>query len=178
MNARCRQLPVLLLGMLLAMASDAEETKTVIGSSNPDLKEGADALLAGDAVAGVELTLRGLRFESSRRDRLTAMSNLCGGYVMLNKLDLALSYCNKVLAEDDQYWRAYSNRAIVYIKQGRYELAEADLLRGEAIRPNASDLRKVRTLFLDATDPVEPTVTIDERRQPATENEVAESDDP
>ena len=40
-----------------------------------------------------------------------------------------------------------------------------DIDRLEALRPNARTLDKVRTMLLNETDPVRPTVTVDDRRQ-------------
>ena len=155
-------------GLCLALAnSAAQENKTVIGPSNPDLFNGANALLAGDAEEGVRLTLLGLKRESSRRDRMTAKSNLCAGYIMLGQLDTALSYCNEVLEENDRHWRAYSNRALAYIELGRHEEAERDLQKAEALTKNSRTVKIVRSMLLDATDPVAPHIVIDDRRQPA-----------
>ena len=81
----------------------------------------------------------------------------------------ALSYCNEVLEDDDRYWRAYSNRALVYIKLRRFDEALEDILKGEAISPQAKTLQAVRKMYLDATDPVAPSVIIDDRA--ATEGE-------
>jgi len=142
----------------------AQSNKTVIGPSNPDLKYGADALLAGDADEGVRLTLIGLNFATGVRERQTAKSNLCAGYLMLREYDTALAYCDEVLAENDEYWRAYSNRALVYVKIGRFEDAEQDLQRGEAIRPSSRTLKAVRRMLLDAASPVSPNIIIDDRR--------------
>ena len=56
--------PVLLAMTMLAAvqvyAGDEVEAKTVIGPSNLYLYDGANALLAGDPVEGVPLTLKGL----------------------------------------------------------------------------------------------------------------------
>lgn len=145
----------------------AQESKTVIGPSNPDLHAGANALLAGDAEEGVRLTLLGLKYESSSRDRLTAMSNLCAGYIMLEEFETGLSYCNQVLEKNDRHWRAYSNRALAYVKLERYEEAEQDLQQAESLAINARTVKIVRSMLLDATDPVAPHIVIDERRQPA-----------
>lgn len=144
----------------------AQANKTVIGSTNPALQEGADALLAGDADEGVRLTLMGLRYAISSRNRQIGMSNLCAGYLLLNQLDTALSYCDQVLEKNDQYWRAYSNRALIYVKQKRYEEAEQDLQKGEAISPKSRTLKAVRTMLLDKTNPVAPEIVIDDRRTP------------
>ena len=145
----------------------AQEARTVIGPSNLELQQGADALLAGDASEGVRLTLAGLGHASGQRQRYTAWSNLCAGYVMLDELETALGYCNQVLEQNDGHWRAYSNRALVYVKMQRYEEAEQDLQRGEKLAPNARTLKAVRAMLLDAIEPVAPNIVIDDRRQPA-----------
>jgi tetratricopeptide (TPR) repeat protein len=161
----------LIVACLTISSTAAQESKTVIGPSNPDLHDGANALLAGDAEEGVRLTLLGLKYESSSRDRLTAMSNLCAGYIMLEELVTALSYCDQVLEQNEYYWRAYSNRALAYVKLERYEEAEQDLQKAESLASNARTVRIVRSMLLDATDPVAPHIIIDERRQPVEDDD-------
>ncbi len=142
----------------------AQSNTTVLGPSNPNLKYGADALLSGDTDEGIRLTLMGLEFARGARERQTAKSNLCAGYLMLREYDTALAYCNEVLAENDEHWRSYSNRALIYVKLGRFDDAERDLEKGEAIRPSSRTLKAVRRMLLDATNPVSPTIVIDDRR--------------
>ncbi len=163
-----RLLCVFMAALLCLSGADvmAQSNKTVIGPTNPALQEGADALLAGDAEEGVRLTLMGLRYANSSRNRQIGMSNLCAGYLLLNQLDTALSYCDQVLEKNDQYWRAYSNRALIYVKQKRYEEAEQDLQKGEAISPKSRTLKAVRMMLLDQTNPVAPAIVIDDRRSP------------
>lgn len=148
-----------------------QEARTVIGPRNQNLADGANALLSGNAQEGVRLTLLGLEHAASARDRKVGMSNLCAGYVLLDELDSALEYCNRVLEIDDKHWKAYSNRALVYVRMRRYDEAEADLQRGEAIAPNSRTLRAVRAMLLDAVEPVAPSVVIDDRRQPARDKD-------
>jgi tetratricopeptide (TPR) repeat protein len=148
----------------------AQENKTVIGPSNPDLYNGAQALLAGDAEEGVRLTLLGLQNASSTRDRVTGLANLCAGYILLEQLDTALSYCGQVLEKNDRLWRAYSNRALAYLKMERYSEAEQDLQKAESLAPNSRKVKTVRAMLLDAVDPVAPQIVIDERRQPADDD--------
>jgi tetratricopeptide (TPR) repeat protein len=145
----------------------AQSNTTVIGPTNPNLKYGADALLAGDADEGVRLTLLGLVYARGARERQTAKSNLCAGYLMLREYDTALAYCNEVLGENDGHWRAYSNRALIYVKLGQFDDAERDLEKGEAISPSSRKLKAVRRMLLDATNPVSPTIVIDDRRDSA-----------
>ena len=163
--------PVVACLCLLAAIAEGQENKTVLGPSNPDLYYGAQALLAGDGEEGVRLTLLGVKRAASSRDRITGMSNLCAGYIMLEHYAIALSYCDQVLAENEQHWRSYSNRALAYLKLGRFEDTEADLQKAEAIAPNARTVKVVRSMLLDATNPVAPLIIIDDRRQAADDDE-------
>jgi len=138
--------------------------KTVIGPRNPDLQQGAEMLLAGHAKRGVELTLRGLKVAHGTREEEAALSNLCAGYVMLERFDEALKYCEMLLARNDESWRGYNNRALIYINTEQYEKAHRDLLKGEELNPGARTLRIARSIYLDAVDPVAPEVEIDDRQ--------------
>lgn len=165
-----QQYRLLLALVLLAsadMATRAQDSKSVIGPTNLELHDGAEALLVGDAEEGVRMTLIGLRQANSNRERYTAWSNLCAGYVMLEQLETALKYCDQVIEETDGHWRAFSNRALIYVKLRRYEEAERDLQRGEALSPDARTLKAVRAMLRDAVEPVAPSIVIDDRRQPA-----------
>ena len=170
-----RLLPLLLLLGSLAQAqsttgrSDAV-AKTVVGPANADLADGAAALRAGDVEEGVRLTERGLSRAADRRERVAGFSNLCAGLAMLEQFAEALQACNRALQLDDRHWRSYSNRALVFLKQGRYPEAERDIASVEALSPNAHTLGKLRAMYRDAVDPVSPRVIIDDRREaPADE---------
>lgn len=147
----------------------AQESRTVIGPSNLPLQEGANALLAGDADEGVRLTHVGLSQAGTIKERHTAWSNLCAGYVMLGQIDRGLEFCNQVIAETDSNWRAYSNRALIYIRLRQFDAANQDLLSAEAIAPGARTLQAVRAMWRDAVEPVAPSIIIDDRRQPPGE---------
>ena len=90
---------------------------------------------------------------------------------MARQFETAIGYCDQALEEDENNWRALSNRALARTELGDYELARADLERGLAIAPKSSKLREVRGWFLDQTEPVAPTITIDDRREQAGEDE-------
>jgi len=156
----------------LAAAADIEsQTKTVIGPTNQNLYDGAQALLAGDGKEGVRLSLLGLRFATGRREVIAAKSNLCAGYLLLGQYQEALSHCDEVIAENDTYWRAYSNRALVHIKLGQLQEAEQDLQRAESFAKNSRNVKTVRSMLLDLTDPVVPEIIIDDRRKPADDTD-------
>jgi Flp pilus assembly protein TadD len=113
----------------------SQENKTVLGPKNEDLHAGAEALLAGDAEEGVRRTLKGLQYASSLRNRAAGLSNLCAGYAMLDQSEEALPWCDEAIELNDRHWRAYSNRALVYIRLGRLEEAEQDLQKAEELAP-------------------------------------------
>lgn len=148
--------------------NDANNT-VVIGPSNLPLFEGAQALLAGHAEEGVRLTLRGLKVAQGAREHETGLSNLCAGYLMLAQYKSALLYCDMLLARNDKNWRAYNNRAVIYIKTSQYDMAERDLARGEALRPGAHTLKVARAMYLDAVSPVYPEIEVDDRQSQASD---------
>ena len=149
---------------LLLLQAHSQEHKIIVGVRNIDLMEGADALLAGDAEEGIERTLAGLRYAATDKERLTGLSNLCAGYILLERYDDALQQCNEVLSEDDDHWRALANRALIYVLKGRYDKADEDLGRAEELAPSVLTVKNVRELLRDRTDPVEPIIIIDDRR--------------
>jgi tetratricopeptide (TPR) repeat protein len=163
----------LVVGLLFASAAAEAQKhagapidgpKTVIGPRNPLLAQGADALLSGDYERGVELTRKGLAVAQGRREHKTGLTNLCAGYYMMGALQPALDACNEAVELDPNFWRGYNNRALVLMALGRYDESAADVERGIELRPYAKKLQLTRAKLLDATNPVEPTVEIDDRR--------------
>lgn len=140
----------LLLILLASSALFAQEAKTVVGPSNVWLAEGASALLAGDAEEGIRLTNIGLKSAMGKRDKVAGLSNLCAGYAMLRLWQTALEYCDQAIDLNDRHWRAYSNRALVYINLNRYRDAEADIVKGEQLAPNSEKVKSVRAMLTDS----------------------------
>lgn len=158
-----RAVPMVLL-LVCGTQMLAQENRIVVGPKNLPLHEGAEALMAGNADEGVKLTLRGLQLAANASERETAKLNLCAGYALLKQYSTALAYCDEVIQEDDRNWRAFSNRALIYIMLERYAEADQDLIRGESINSDAATLQAVRRMYLNATDPVSPNIIIDDRR--------------
>lgn len=156
-------LAIISAGISRADGSDAP-AGTVLGPRNPALSEGAAELLAGNAEEGIRLSKQGLAVAAGQRERQAGRVNICAGYVMLGQYDAALEYCNMALSENEHNWRALSNRALIHLKMKRFDAAEADLVKGEAIAPNAKAVKEVRGLYMDATQPVSPHIVIDDRR--------------
>jgi tetratricopeptide (TPR) repeat protein len=153
------------------------EMKTVIGPRNVELANGAEALLLGRAEEGIRLTQLGLEKAQGPRERQAGYANLCAGYVMLREYETAIGYCDLALEINDRNWRALSNRALARVELGQYEAARADLDRGQAIAPNARSLKQVRGWLLDQTEPVAPTITIDDRREPPEDEDDENAND-
>jgi len=149
---------------LNAQDSNLKETgnKTVLGVRNMPLKEGADALLAGQYQEGVRLTHQGLTQAVGKREEEAALSNLCAGYLSLGQYQTALQYCEVLLVRNDSNWRAYNNRALIYIKTKQWDKAEADLIRGEQLNAGARTLKLARAMYMDAVHPVAAEIVIDD----------------
>jgi tetratricopeptide (TPR) repeat protein len=118
----------------------ANQSATIMGPSNPQLAEGATALDQGHIEEGIRLTIEGLKFPSESRDKAAGYSNLCAGYAMLKQWDQALPHCNTAVSLDQNNWRAFNNRAAIYVAKGQYEQAMADLRAGLEIAPNSRTL--------------------------------------
>jgi len=154
------------VAIFLASTCLASEPEYVIGSSNPDLAEGARLLVAGHDKKGIELTLLGLRAADGKKEEEIALSNLCAGYTNLGDYETALKYCDLLLTRNDKSWRAYNSKALIYVDTRQYDKAEVALLKGEAINPGARSMKIARALFLDATQPVVPEIEVDDRQKP------------
>jgi tetratricopeptide (TPR) repeat protein len=113
---------------------------TTIGPQNPALADGATALDAGRVEDGIRLTLDGLKAPTDASDKAAGYANLCAGYAMLKQWDEALGHCNTSLSINSRNWRAYNNRAAIYVAKGQYELALADLRAGLDIAPESRTL--------------------------------------
>ncbi|MGB5354534.1 MAG: hypothetical protein WBN32_13050 [Woeseia sp.] len=162
---------LLAIAAMLASTSWAQDRELsdispmmVIGPKNLDLQKGAELLLAGRTEEGIERTLRGMLAAQGKREEEAALSNLCSGYTVLGRYDEALKYCELLLTRDDKSWRAYNNRALIYIKTEQYEKANQDLLKAEALNSGAPTLKVARSIYLDAVDPVVPHIEVDDRR--------------
>jgi tetratricopeptide (TPR) repeat protein len=162
-------LPLLAVLIMPLPAESQDDHRTVTGNStvlgvrNLPLKRGADMLLAGQYEKGVQLTHQGMKQAVGFREEEAALSNLCAGYLQLGKYDTALQYCEILLVRNDKHWRAYNNRALIYIKTKQWDKAEADLIKGEELNAGAYTMKMARAMYMDAVHPVAPEIEIDDR---------------
>ncbi len=156
--------PVLIAAVFLASTCWAVEPAFAIGSANPGISDGARALIGGRNEEGIRLTLMGLKAANGKKEEEIALSNLCAGYTNLGDYETALEYCDILLKRNDKLWRAYNSKALIYIYTKQYEKAEQELIKGEAINPDAHTMKVARSLYLDATNPVAPEIEVDDRK--------------
>lgn len=127
-----------------AGADPASHSTTVIGTMNPLLAEGSEALERGRFEDGIRLTLAGLEEPANARDQAAGHSNICAGYAALKRWAEALEHCNRALELDPGNWRTYNNRAAVFVGLKQFDLAMTDVNTGLEIAPDSATLRKSR----------------------------------
>jgi tetratricopeptide (TPR) repeat protein len=121
---------------------DSPQSVTVLGAPNQQLASGSAALEAGRYQDGIRLSLAGLEDVASTRDQAAGHANVCAGYAALKRWTDALPHCNRSLDLDRGNWRAFNNRAAVYVGLGMLDLALTDVNAGLALAPGSSILRK------------------------------------
>jgi len=167
----CLLFGVLILIATVSWAQHADRNRmknagapmTVIGERNPALSDGAQALLGGKHEEGIRLTHEGLEAAFGKREEEAALSNLCAGYILVENYEQALVYCEILIERNDRSWRAYNNRAIIYIKTKQWDKADQDLKKGEALNPGSHTMKVARAMYMDAVHPVAPEIEIDDR---------------
>ncbi len=123
-------------------ADERAHSATIVGGGNVLLADGATALEAGRVEEGLRLTLQGLREPSMTRDIAAGHANACAGYVLLKQWEDALEHCNEAVDLDNTNWRAFNNRAAIYVAKGLYDLAIRDIEAGLTLAPNSRTLQE------------------------------------
>ncbi|MFL6618753.1 MAG: tetratricopeptide repeat protein [Povalibacter sp.] len=131
------------LAWSISHVAAAEEVtgQTVIGA-DPQLADGANAMMQREWQRGIELTQSGLNSAVSVNDRAAALANLCAAHAALKKFEKALAYCDQSLALSDSNWRTWQNRAACHLALGSVDMALKDLERGLALNPDSDALQK------------------------------------
>lgn len=126
----------------LAAADQSPQSVTVIGAPNQKLASGSAALEAGRYEEGIRLSLEGLDDVASFRDQAAGHANVCAGYAALKRWQEALPHCNRSLDLDRGNWRAFNNRAAVYVGLKMFDLALSDVHAGLELAPDSRTLHK------------------------------------
>jgi tetratricopeptide (TPR) repeat protein len=140
---------MLLLGTLTAAApgfandsTPVPHSATVLGSLNPLLTRGSEALQAGRFEEGVRLTLEGLEQPAGIKEKAAAHSNICAGLVGMKRWQQAIEHCNRALELDRTNWRTFNNRAAAFVGLKEFDLAMTDVNTGLDIAPGSTTLLK------------------------------------
>jgi|SRR6188768_171366 len=134
---------IIFAASILYMRANAAETtsETVLGA-NPQLADGAVAMMQQDWQRGIDLTEAGLASAVSANDRAAGLANLCAAHAALKRFEQALGYCDQSLALSDGNWRTWQNRAACHLALGNVDQALRDLQRGLSINPDADALQR------------------------------------
>jgi tetratricopeptide (TPR) repeat protein len=122
--------------------TDSAQSITVLGPSNQYLADGAAALEMGRYDEGLRLSLAGLEIANNRRDEAAGHANVCAGYAALKRWQEALPHCNRSLELSRENWRAFNNRAAVYVGLKLYDFAMTDVNAGLELAPGSRILHK------------------------------------
>jgi tetratricopeptide (TPR) repeat protein len=163
MHASAVRLALLLLYASGAgAAQDSAQSITVLGAPNIRLAEGSVALEMGRFEEGIRLSLAGLEVSNTRRDEAAGHSNVCAGYAALKRWHEALPHCNRSLELDRENWRAFNNRAAVYVGLKLYDFAMTDVNSGLELAPRSRILHKSLEVVKEHRDAAQR----DRRRRP------------
>ncbi len=135
---------------LLASTVWAQQTdnRSIIGAGNEFLSAGSFAIRMGQYEEGIRLTNLGLtRYQPSRSDRASALSNLCAAHAASGSPGIAIPYCDESVSMNARSWRAYSNRAYAYFLKGMLAEATTNLDMAAGINPNARQVIQLRGMI-------------------------------
>jgi len=121
---------------------ESPQSITVLGAPNQGLASGSTALEAGRYEEGIRLSLAGLEDVASRKDQAAGHANICAGYAALKRWNEALPHCNRSLELDRGNWRAFNNRAAVFVGLKMFDLALTDVNAGLELAPDSKILHK------------------------------------
>ena len=146
-----RPAQILLQVLMIPTLAVADDLGRSVLGADPDLSQGAWALQMGQYDEGTRLTQEGLKGPIRGKDKVAALSNLCAGYVGLERFEEAITVCSLALESNPRHWRAYNNRAIAWLGMGRLQDARADVEAGLALNPDSSKLARVSAMLAERT---------------------------
>ena len=143
----------------ISVADERTNNTTVLGT-NADLMDGYHYLLSGNYELAVEKLHRGIKSAGSNRERAKALSNLCAGYTILERYELAVASCDESIEINPRNWHALNNRALALMGLDRLSEAESDVNDAMKLSPTAAKLLRTREILLGRLR--QPRVTIED----------------
>ncbi len=124
------------------------DNRTILGAGNEFLSAGSFAIRMGQYDEGIRLTNLGLtRYQPTRDDRASALSNLCAAHAAKGEPDIAIPYCDESIGMNDRNWRAFSNRAYAYFLKGMLNEATVSLDLAADLNPEARQVLEIRGMI-------------------------------
>ena len=126
----------------------AADNRTIIGAGNEFLSAGSFAIRMGQYDEGIRLTHLGLtRYQPSRADRASALSNLCAAHAAKGEPDIAIPLCDESIEITERNWRAFSNRSYAFFLKGMLTEATESLTLAADINPSAKQVVQIRGMI-------------------------------
>ena len=110
--------------------------------SPPEIAEGGRLINEGKIEEGMKLIRRVLDHDLPSDARAFAYTNLCGGYLELNKYTKAIRTCRRAIKRNSRIWQALSNRGVARFELGRFDGAVEDFRRAIKLDPENEALKK------------------------------------
>ncbi|MCH8862377.1 MAG: tetratricopeptide repeat protein [Proteobacteria bacterium] len=133
------------LGLAVSLGSApafAQSSDVIYVNAADDISAGKRALRRNQTDNAIRLFERGLKKDIPGRLRVVGHNDLCIAYRFAGDLKAARENCDKAIALNARYWRAYNNRANIYYDQGNYLAAQADYETALRLNPKSKLLRQ------------------------------------
>lgn len=122
--------------------SFAQSSDVIYLNAAEDISAGKRALRRNRTDDAIRLFERGLKKDIPGRMRVIGHNDLCIAYRFAGDLEAAKENCDKAIALNAKYWRAYNNRANIYYDQRNYLAAQADYETALRLNPKSKLLRQ------------------------------------
>lgn len=140
------------LGLVASLGSApaiAQSVDIIYMNANTDIQAGKRALRHNRPADAIRLLERGLKSNMSESMRVAGLNELCIAYRMDGDLEAAKENCSAAIALSPRYWRAYNNRANVFVDQDNYLAALKDYEAARVINPKSdlvrNNIRAIKT---------------------------------
>lgn len=126
-------------GGLPVLAAPAAVTHIWFESPS-EITEGGKLINDGQAEKGIALIKRVMDKGLPNDIRAVGYTNLCGGYLHLDRYKKAIQQCRRAIKLNTTIWQAFSNRGVARFALGRYAEAVEDFRRALELDPDNPSL--------------------------------------
>ncbi len=133
------------LGLAVSLGSApslAQSSDIIYMNSTNDITAGSRALRQNRTDKAIRLLERGLKQKIPAELKVVGFNDLCIAYRFTGELETAKENCDKAIALNARYWRAYNNRANIHYDQSNYLAAQADYATALRLNPKSALLQQ------------------------------------